>query len=111
MVKYHYKYCSSDTTEEVESDEEDKQIKKQLSALIDDNISEKTETHIFHSSLSEPLQLEEIHKKVEKPNNPTHVIKINGDNYVPITNRTAKPVTFDGVKYIPVYTAPAEKVD
>jgi hypothetical protein len=50
-------------------------------------------------------------KKVEKPNNPTHVIKINGENYVPITNRTVKPVTFDGAKYVPVYTAPAGKVD
>ena len=44
MVKYHYKCCSRDTTEEVETDEEDnnKQIIKQLPALIDDKISEES---------------------------------------------------------------------
>jgi len=42
MVKYHYKCCSRDTTEEVETDEEDnRQIIKQLPALIDE-ISEKS---------------------------------------------------------------------
>ena len=44
MVKYHHKCCSRDTTEEVETDEEDnnKQIIKQLPALIDDKISEES---------------------------------------------------------------------
>ena len=44
MVKYHYKVCSRDTAEEVETDEEDnnKQIIKQLPALIDDKISEES---------------------------------------------------------------------
>ena len=44
MVKYHYKCCSSDTAEEVETDEEDnnKQIIKQLPALIDDKIAEES---------------------------------------------------------------------
>ena len=44
MVKYHYKCCSRDTAEEVETDEEDnyKQIIKQLPALIDDKISEES---------------------------------------------------------------------
>ena len=42
IVKYHYKCCSRDTTEEVETDEEDnRQIIKQLPALIDE-ISEKS---------------------------------------------------------------------
>ena len=45
MVKYHYKSCSRDTTEEVESESDDsnnKQIIKQLPALIDDKISEES---------------------------------------------------------------------
>ena len=44
MVKYHYKCCPRDTAEEVETDEEDnnKQIIKQLPALIDDKISEES---------------------------------------------------------------------
>ena len=43
MVKYHYKCCSRDV-EEVETDEEDnnKQIIKQLPALVDDKISEES---------------------------------------------------------------------
>ena len=45
MVKYHYKCCSRDTTEEVETDEEDnnRQIIKQLPALIDDKIDKISE--------------------------------------------------------------------
>ena len=45
MVKYHYKCCSRDTAEEVETDEEDnnKQIIKQLPALIDDKIDKISE--------------------------------------------------------------------
>ena len=44
MVKYPYKRCSRDTAEEVETDEEDnnKQLIKQLPALIDDKISEES---------------------------------------------------------------------
>ena len=43
MVKYHDKCCSRDTAEEVETEEEDnKQIIKQLPALIDDKISEES---------------------------------------------------------------------
>ncbi len=44
MVKYHYKCCSRDNNEEVETDEEDsnKQIIQQLPALIDDKISEES---------------------------------------------------------------------
>ncbi len=44
MVKYYYKCCSRDTTEEVETDEEDnnKQIIKQLPVSIDDKISEES---------------------------------------------------------------------
>ena len=43
MVKYHYKCCSRDTTEEVETDEEDnKQIIQQLPALTDDKTSEES---------------------------------------------------------------------
>ena len=45
MVKYHYNCCSRDTAEEVETDEEDnnKQIIKQLPALIDDKIDKISE--------------------------------------------------------------------
>ncbi len=44
LVKYHYKCCSRDSNEEVETDEEDnnKQIIQQLPALIDDKISEES---------------------------------------------------------------------
>ena len=40
MVKYHYKCCSRDTNEEVETNEEDnnKQIVQQLPAIDDKNI-------------------------------------------------------------------------
>ena len=43
MVKYHYKCCSRDSHDEVETDEEDnnKQIVQQLPA-IDDKISEES---------------------------------------------------------------------
>lgn len=50
-------------------------------------------------------------KKPVKENKPTHVININGNHYVPITNKTVKPIVIDNVKYIPVYTAPANKID
>ena len=44
MVKYHYKCCSRDTNEEVETNEEDtnKQIAQQLPAIVDDKISEES---------------------------------------------------------------------
>ena len=42
-------------------------------------------------------------KKTGIENFPTHVIKINGIHFVPITNKTLKPVEFNGVNYIPVY--------
>ena len=44
MVKYHYKCCSRDIIEEIETDEEDNKtvIIKQLPALIDDKISEES---------------------------------------------------------------------
>ena len=49
MVKYHYKCCSRDTTEEVETDEEDnRQIIKQLPALIDE-ISENVLKRLYHT--------------------------------------------------------------
>jgi len=38
------------------------------------------------------------------------VINVNGNNYVPVNNKTLKPVEIAGKKYLPVYTAPAEKV-
>jgi len=44
--------------------------------------------------------------KAVKPNNPTHVIIINGKKYVPINNQTKKVLKFDGATYIPVYSAP-----
>ena len=49
MVKCHYKCCSRDTTEEVETDEEEdnnKQIIKQLPALIDEISEESFKTTI-----------------------------------------------------------------
>jgi len=36
----------------------------------------------------------------------TTVITVNGNNFVPINNRTVKPVTLDGVTYLPVHKAP-----
>ena len=44
MVKSHYKFCSRDANEEVETDEEDnnKQIVQQLPAIIDDKTSEES---------------------------------------------------------------------
>ena len=59
MVKYHYKCCSRDTTEEVETDEEDniKQIIKQLPALFDDKISEESfKTTIPHNLKNDSLK-------------------------------------------------------
>jgi len=41
-------------------------------------------------------------------NKPFHSIKVNDANYVPITNRYVKTITFRGAKYIPVYDAPSE---
>lgn len=46
-----------------------------------------------------------------KPNNVTHEIKINDQHFVPIKNKTVYPITVNGTKYIPVYTAPAHKLD
>ena len=42
MVKYHYKCCSQDSTEETDEEDNNKQIIKQLPALIDDKISEES---------------------------------------------------------------------
>lgn len=39
------------------------------------------------------------------------MININGEHFVPITNKTVKPIVIDNVKYIPVYSAPANKID
>jgi hypothetical protein len=36
----------------------------------------------------------------------TRTIKVNGDFYVPITNKTVKPIELDGVKYVPVRSCP-----
>jgi hypothetical protein len=51
-----------------------------------------------------------LKKKVEIEdaiaNKPFHSIRVNNANYVPITNRYVKTITFRGVKYIPVYDAP-----
>ena len=41
-------------------------------------------------------------------NKPTHSIKVNNQNYVPITNKYVKPISYNGVKYIPVYVAPSD---
>jgi len=35
------------------------------------------------------------------------VIKINGEHFVPIKNKTVKPIVINGVTYIPVQTAPS----
>ena len=45
MVKYHYKCCSRDIADEIETDEEDnnRPIIKQLPALIDDKIDKISE--------------------------------------------------------------------
>jgi hypothetical protein len=45
------------------------------------------------------------------PNNSTHVINVNGKNYVPVNNQTLRPVIIGGIKYLPVYKAPARKLD
>ena len=45
------------------------------------------------------------------PNNSTHVINVNGKNYVPVNNQTLRPVIIGGIKYLPVYKAPASKLD
>lgn len=50
-----------------------------------------------------------IVKKV--PNNASHVINVNGKNYVPVNNQTLKPVLIGGIKFVPVYKAPANKID
>jgi hypothetical protein len=34
------------------------------------------------------------------------VIRINGQHYVPIKNKTVKPIVVEGVTYIPVHAAP-----
>jgi len=39
------------------------------------------------------------------------VINVNGNNYVPVNNKTLKPVEIAGKKYLPVYKAPVDKVD
>ena len=44
-------------------------------------------------------------------NNATHVIIVNGKNYVPVNNQTLRPVVIGGIKYLPVYKAPAHKLD
>jgi hypothetical protein len=36
----------------------------------------------------------------------TTVISINGNHFVPITNKTVKPIHLDGVTYLPVHKAP-----
>ena len=48
--------------------------------------------------------------KVATPNKPTHVISVNGNHFVPITNQTVKPIKIDGKTYIPVFKAPVDKV-
>ena len=35
------------------------------------------------------------------------VISINGNHYVPLANKTVKPVVIDGKTYIPVKAAPS----
>lgn len=40
----------------------------------------------------------------------TRTIKINGNFYTPITNRTVKPIEVDGVHYVPVHSAPVDAV-
>jgi hypothetical protein len=36
----------------------------------------------------------------------TTVISINGNHFIPITNKTVKPIHLDGVTYLPVHKAP-----
>jgi hypothetical protein len=43
-------------------------------------------------------------KKLNKKVKP--VIQINGEHYVPVANKTLKPITIGGVTYIPVRVAP-----
>lgn len=45
------------------------------------------------------------------PNNATHVISVNNKQYVPITNKTVKPIVIVNTTFVPVYTAPKNKVD
>ena len=54
-----------------------------------------------------------INVKPLKPTPPkpiTRVIKVNGDFYVPITKKAVKPIVVDGVKYVPVKSAPESVV-
>ena len=44
-----------------------------------------------------------IFKTVVKSKPPTIVIKVNGKVYAPLTHITVKPVTIDGITYIPVH--------
>jgi len=44
---------------------------------------------------------------IKVANNATHVIIVNGKNYVPVNNQTLRPVEIGGIKYLPVYKAPA----
>ena len=61
--------------------------------------------------LSDEMTQEELDAlKKEIENFPTHVIKVNNIDYVPVTNKALKPVDFNGIKYIPVYTAPKDKI-
>ena len=41
---------------------------------------------------------------IKKSNTP--VIKINGGHYVPVRGKNIKPITVEGITYIPVHPAP-----
>ena len=47
-----------------------------------------------------------VKKVAAKKSSVNTVIRINGEHYVPIKNKTVKPIVVEGVTYIPVHTAP-----
>jgi len=49
-----------------------------------------------------PKVYRKIFKTVKKPSQPSKAILINGKSYSPITNTNVKPITIEGVQYIPV---------
>lgn len=55
---------------------------------------------VYSAAFRKPVKKQE---DKPAPNKPTHVITLDDNHYVPVTNKTVKPVRFDGVTYIPVY--------
>ena len=84
-------------------------------AIINENECSITNTFKIGSKTYIPISVipkvyRAIFKNKVRPANITRkittVISINGNHFVPITNKTVKPIVLEGVTYLPVHKAP-----